>query len=79
MPDLSYLDTLTNQELHQKWLEHGLPDVPVYDTNRHALIRRLRLIYQGHTVQWWPTNVVTNPNEDALAENTPRIMHFPRF
>lgn len=65
MPDLSYLDTLSNKELHQKWLERGLPNIPVTNSSRQVILRRLRLIYQQHTNTWEPMDVVTDSDNDA--------------
>ncbi|TDG46814.1 hypothetical protein AWZ03_006698 [Drosophila navojoa] len=42
MSDLSYLETISNKELHAKCLEHGLPNIPVTDTSRKVILRRLR-------------------------------------
>lgn len=67
MPDLSYLDTLSNKELHQKWLERGLPNIPVTDSSRQVILRRLRAIYQQHTstTSWEPMDVDTDSDNDA--------------
>ncbi|XP_017862236.1 PREDICTED: LEM domain-containing protein Bocksbeutel [Drosophila arizonae] len=42
MSDLSYLETISNKELHAKCLEYGLPNIPVTDTSRKVILRRLR-------------------------------------
>lgn len=47
MSDLSYLDTLGNKELLAKCLEHGLPGVPVTDSTRSVIIRRLKAKITG--------------------------------
>ncbi|EDX13597.1 GD20779 [Drosophila simulans] len=47
MSDLAYLDTLGNKELLAKCLEHGLPGVPVTDSTRSVIIRRLKSVITG--------------------------------
>ncbi|XP_017139755.1 LEM domain-containing protein Bocksbeutel [Drosophila miranda] len=47
MSDLSYLDTLSEKELLAKCLEHGLPGIPVTDSTRNVIIRRLRATILG--------------------------------
>lgn len=47
MPDLSYLDTLSNKDLHKKCLEFGLPNIPVTDSSRQVILRRLRSTITG--------------------------------
>ncbi|KAH8311236.1 hypothetical protein KR044_005150 [Drosophila immigrans] len=42
MSDLSYLETISNKELHAKCLQHGLPNIPVTDSTRQLILRRLR-------------------------------------
>ncbi|EDV43424.1 uncharacterized protein Dana_GF16530 [Drosophila ananassae] len=47
MSDLAYLDTLNNKQLLAKCLELGLPGVPVTDSTRNVIIRRLRAAITG--------------------------------
>ncbi|BFF89779.1 LEM domain-containing protein Bocksbeutel [Drosophila madeirensis] len=47
MSDLSYLETISNKELLAKCVEHGLPSVPVTDSTRAVIIRRLRATILG--------------------------------
>ncbi|KAH8359555.1 hypothetical protein KR093_007420 [Drosophila rubida] len=42
MSDLPNLDSLSNKELHAKCLQYGLPNIPVTDTSRKVIQRRLR-------------------------------------
>ncbi|KAH8321999.1 hypothetical protein KR074_008193 [Drosophila pseudoananassae] len=47
MSDVAYLDTLNNKQLLAKCLELGLPGVPVTDSTRSVIIRRLRAAITG--------------------------------
>lgn len=47
MSDLSYLETISHKELHAKCLEYGLPNIPVTDTSRKVILRRLRATILG--------------------------------
>ncbi|KAH8417019.1 hypothetical protein KR222_001680 [Zaprionus bogoriensis] len=47
MSDLSYLDAISNKELHAKCLEYGLPNIPVTDSSRQVILRRLRATILG--------------------------------
>lgn len=63
MPELSYLDTLSNKELHKKCLECGLPNIPVTDSSRQVILRRLRA-----TISGVPLN--KSKNAGAATKNT---------
>lgn len=41
------LEALSNKELRQKCIEHGMPNVPVTDSSRKILIRRLEAVMSG--------------------------------
>ncbi|EDV93415.1 LEM domain-containing protein Bocksbeutel [Drosophila grimshawi] len=47
MSELSYLEMLTNRELHVKCLEYGLPNIPVTDSSRRVILRRLHAAISG--------------------------------
>lgn len=66
MPDLTYLDTLSNKELHKKCLECGLPNLPVTDSTRQVILRRLR-----STISGVPLNNSKNAGS-ATKNTTPR-------
>uniref|UniRef100_A0A6P4EGM1 Otefin n=1 Tax=Drosophila rhopaloa TaxID=1041015 RepID=A0A6P4EGM1_DRORH len=61
MSDLAYLDTLPNKELLAKCLEQGLPGVPVTDSTRSVIIRRLKASISG-----------TPLNKSKSKKSTPR-------
>ncbi|XP_043651572.1 LEM domain-containing protein Bocksbeutel isoform X2 [Drosophila teissieri] len=63
MSDLAYLDTLGNKELLAKCLQHGLPGVPVTDSTRSVIIRRLKAAITG---------VPLNKSKSASKKATPR-------
>ncbi|EDV49749.1 uncharacterized protein Dere_GG17352 [Drosophila erecta] len=63
MSDLAYLDTLGNKELLAKCLEYGLPGVPVTDSTRSVIIRRLKAAITG---------VPLNKSKSASKKATPR-------
>lgn len=85
MSDLSYLETISNKELHAKCLEYGLPNIPVTDTSRKVILRRLRNTILGtktettktprretvHSSKATPTDA-TNANEPRSADKIPR-------
>lgn len=66
MPDLAYLDELSNKELHKKCLECGLPNIPVTDSSRQVILRRLRSAISGV-----PLNKSKNAGS-ATKNTTPR-------
>ncbi|XP_016949994.1 LEM domain-containing protein Bocksbeutel [Drosophila biarmipes] len=47
MSDTAYLDSLSNKELLAKCLQLGLPGVPVTDSTRSVIIRRLKAAITG--------------------------------
>ncbi|KAH8418492.1 hypothetical protein KR009_005676 [Drosophila setifemur] len=47
MSDLAFLNTLPNRDLLAKCLEHGLPGVPVTDSTRSVIVRRLHAAITG--------------------------------
>ncbi|XP_034484819.1 LEM domain-containing protein Bocksbeutel [Drosophila innubila] len=65
MSDLSYLDTISNKELHDKCLQYGLPNIPVTDSSRQVILRRLRA-----TILGVPLN--KSKNATSAAKKTPR-------
>ncbi|KAL7728313.1 hypothetical protein ACLKA6_007415 [Drosophila palustris] len=67
MSDLSYLDTISNKELHAKCLQHGLPNIPVTDSSRKVIVRRLRA-----TILGVPLNKSQNAASAAATKKTPR-------
>ncbi|XP_075146616.1 bocksbeutel [Haematobia irritans] len=44
---MAALEALSNKELRQKCIEHGMPNVPVTDSSRKILIRRLEAAMSG--------------------------------
>ncbi|XP_060649004.1 LEM domain-containing protein Bocksbeutel [Drosophila nasuta] len=67
MSDLSYLDTISNKELHAKCLQHGLPNIPVTDSSRQVILRRLRSAILGV-----PLNKSKNNSAAASKKKAPR-------
>ncbi|XP_030558887.1 LEM domain-containing protein Bocksbeutel [Drosophila novamexicana] len=67
MSDLSYLETISNKELHAKCLEYGLPNIPVTDSSRKVILRRLQSSILG----------VPSKNAAAATKKTPsrKTMH----
>ncbi|XP_017074722.1 LEM domain-containing protein Bocksbeutel [Drosophila eugracilis] len=63
MSDLAYLDTLDNKKLLAKCLELGLPGVPVTNSTRSVIIRRLKSEISG---------VPLNKSKSASKKPTPR-------
>lgn len=66
MSDLSYLDTISNKELHAKCLQYGLPNIPVTDSSRQVIVRRLRA-----TILGVPMNK-SSKNATSATKKTPR-------
>nr|XP_017007584.2 LEM domain-containing protein Bocksbeutel [Drosophila takahashii] len=63
MSDTAFLDQLTNKELLAKCLQLGLPGVPVTDSTRSVIIRRLKAAITG---------VPLNKSKSASKKSTPR-------
>ncbi|KAH8357113.1 hypothetical protein KR084_002782 [Drosophila pseudotakahashii] len=63
MSDTAFLDQLTNKELLAKCLQLGLPGVPVTDSTRSVIIRRLKSAING---------VPLNKSKSASKKPTPR-------
>ncbi|XP_017007584.3 LEM domain-containing protein Bocksbeutel [Drosophila takahashii] len=63
MSDTAFLDQLTNKELLAKCLQLGLPGVPVRDSTRSVIIRRLKAAITG---------VPLNKSKSASKKSTPR-------
>ncbi|KAH8243596.1 hypothetical protein KR032_008717 [Drosophila birchii] len=63
MSDLAFLDQLSNKDLLKKCKEYGLPEVPVTDSTRNVIIRRLRSAISG---------VPLNKSKSAAKKSAPR-------
>ncbi|KAH8385944.1 hypothetical protein KR200_007587 [Drosophila serrata] len=61
--DLAFLDQLSNKDLLKKCKEHGLPEVPVTDSTRSVIIRRLRSAISG---------IPLNKSKSAVKKSAPR-------
>ncbi|XP_065355270.1 otefin [Calliphora vicina] len=74
---MAALEALNNKELRQKCIEYGMPNVPVTDSSRKILIRRLEAAMSGKPVATTPaksnrreTMHVSKPSEVA---SSPKI------
>lgn len=74
---MAELEALSNKELRQKCMEYGMPNVPVTDSSRKILIRRLEAAISGKPIATTPakpnrreTMHVSKPSEVA---SSPKI------
>lgn len=74
---MAALEALNNKELRQKCIEYGMPNVPVTDSSRKILIRRLEAAMSGKPIATTPaksnrreTMHVSKPSEVA---SSPKI------
>ncbi|XP_030374430.1 LEM domain-containing protein Bocksbeutel-like isoform X2 [Scaptodrosophila lebanonensis] len=66
MADLSYLDTISNKELHKKCLEYGLPNIPVADSSRQVILKRLKSAILGVPVNKKATAAKKTPRRETI-------------
>ncbi|XP_030374687.1 LEM domain-containing protein Bocksbeutel-like [Scaptodrosophila lebanonensis] len=67
MADLTYLDSLSNKELHEQCLINGMPNIPVTDTTRQVMMARLNAKIKSHVCK----TINFNELKSTQAEEVP--------
>ncbi|XP_004526052.1 otefin [Ceratitis capitata] len=80
MSEIDNLESLSNADLRKQCIKHGLPNVPITDSSRHILIKKLRATLSGspasqskktprrETIHVSKVSEVTDSKTDAKAE-----------
>lgn len=71
------LESLSNKELRQKCIEFGMPNVPVTDSSRKILIRRLEAVMSGKPVATTPAK--TNRRETMHVSKPSEVASSPKI
>ncbi|KAM7360085.1 bocksbeutel [Cochliomyia hominivorax] len=71
------LEALSNKELRQKCIEFGMPNVPVTDSSRKILIRRLEAVMSGKPITTTPAK--TNRRETMHVSKPSEVASSPKI
>lgn len=74
---MTELESLSNKELRQKCMEYGMPNVPVTDSSRKILIRRLEAIMSGKPVKTTPAK--SNRRETVHVSKLTEVASSPKI
>ena len=74
---MAEFEALSNKELRQKCIEYGMPNVPVTDSSRKILIRRLEAAISGKPIKATPTK--SNRRETVHVSKLPEVASSPKI
>ncbi|KAI8129609.1 hypothetical protein FF38_04633 [Lucilia cuprina] len=74
---MAELEALSNKELRQKCIEFGMPNVPVTDSSRKILIRRLEAVMSGKPIATTPAK--TNRRETMHVSKPSEVASSPKI